>query len=114
MLTDNVRRGRWMLPVLLAVVVLVAGTFFSIVWSQRSQTRYASGFSERAFASLPDGTSSEEVLRLLGPPLQRKEISNGTTVWYYSQGLSKNFDHRALVFDSGGRVINKTAVRIVD
>src|SRR6266850_1069661 len=105
--TDNLRRERWMLPVLLVVLISVAGAFFSIVWSQRPQTRYASGFSERAFASIPVGTSAEEVLRLLGPPLQRKKMSNGTTVWYYSEGLSKNFDHRALVFDSGGRLINK-------
>jgi outer membrane protein assembly factor BamE (lipoprotein component of BamABCDE complex) len=103
-----------MLPVLLVVLVSVAGAFFSIVWSQRSQTRYAPGFTERAFASIPVGASAEEVLRLLGPPLQSKEISNGTTVWYYSEGLSKNFEHRAVVFDNGGRVINKTAVRIVD
>jgi len=74
---------------------------------------YAAGFSEQAFALISIGTTREGVLRLLGPPLQKSETSNGTIVWYYSEGLSKNFEHRAVVFDKAGKV-NKKAVRIMD
>src|SRR2546421_12848814 len=114
MATENVRSGRWVLPVLVALVLLVAGTFFTEVWSTRPQTRYAPGFTERGFASISVGATADEVLRLVGQPLEKKEMSNGTTVWYYSEGLSKNFEHRALVFDKSGRVIDKAAVRIWD
>ena len=99
MATENVRGGRWVLPVLVALVLLTAGTFFYVVWTHRPQTRFAPGFTERGFASISVGATADEVLRLVGPPLSKKETSNGTTVWYYSEGLSKNFEHRALAFD---------------
>src|SRR5207244_3524589 len=83
--------------------------FFYVVRTHRPQTRFAPGFTERGFASISVGATADEVLRLVGPPLKKKEMSDGTTVCYYSEGLSKDFEHRALALDKSGRVVEKTA-----
>src|SRR5262249_11417542 len=108
------RADKWILMLLISLVLATAGTFFSVVWTKRPQTRYAAGFDERTFVSMPLGLTADEVVRRLGPPLQKKEDPDGTAVWYYSEGLSKNFAHRALVIDQSGRLIHKTAWDIWD
>jgi hypothetical protein len=47
----------------------------------------------------------------------KKEITEGKDiriVWYYSEGISKSFAHRAFVFDKSHRAIHKIAVDIRD
>ena len=57
----------------------------SILWPT-IDTRFAPGFSERAFAKVAIGMSEEEVRRLLGPPLGISRYSHYPTMatWCYS------------------------------
>ncbi len=47
-------------------------------------TEYASGYSEVAYRSVHEGMSADEVLRLLGEPVERTQYGNEET-WDYSR-----------------------------
>jgi hypothetical protein len=69
-----------------AIVTLIAVVFlFSF------DTEYAPGYSESAFRTVNIGTTEEEVLRLLGEPLQVRETAPYIW-WLYSDQAQPNFE----------------------
>ncbi len=85
------RRRRGALLAILITPVLMCGWFhltaIDKVSSQLypSDTEYASGFSEEAFATISLGTDSQEVLKRLGQPLSKRMAFDGREYWYYSR-----------------------------
>ena len=53
-------------------------------------TRYAPGYSERGFRGVRRGMSTNEVIRLLGKPLQER-CYNTYSCWEYSEHTKKTF-----------------------
>jgi hypothetical protein len=79
-------------------------------------TQYASGYAEKAFASLKIGTSQSDVRTVLGEPLSTQLFSDRHTVWYYSQPghKSKNYFVRALEFGQDGNLVQRHAEFYLD
>jgi len=106
--------GRWSLPLLVALVVIELAFFGGYLWISRPQTRFASGFSEEGFRNLKLGVAQTEVVRVLGPPLSRREgerlDKTETIVWYYTEPMAKSFKHRALVFDRSQLLIERVSL----
>ena len=72
-------------------------------------TIYATGYLERSFQNLRLGQSQEEVLAILGEPLEMHSNSSGEKFWRYSGRGSKypNYWIRIVVFGPSGRVVKK-------
>jgi hypothetical protein len=79
-------------------------------------TRYAPGFKEETFESLPLGTSEADVRKALGEPLERHVTPDGRRVLAYSQQATgqDNYWVRTLVFDVDGRLVRRVADFYVD
>jgi len=109
---------RWSLPLLVALVILELALFGGYLWITRPQTRFASGFNEKAFRALALGIPQQEVTRVLGSPLATREVErrdkSAVTVWYYTEPLAKSFQHRALIFDRSQMLIEKVSYDIRD
>ena len=76
------------------------------IYSFESETKFAGGFSEKKFAKIKNGMTEDEVMSLLGKPLQRNCHEYGCN-WIYSWkalGHSDHFDLRSIHFDSQGAV----------
>lgn len=73
------------------------------------QTRVAPAFREEVFRSLDWGTTQSQVRKALGPPLGRRDCSDGTVCWDYSTAAASDASHfvRVLVFDSSGRLMRR-------
>lgn len=92
----------------------LANLILPIVYDEK--TRYAPGYSEVAFDALSYGSTEGDVLKALGPPLSRREISGDRVILHYSEQLSQtdNYLVRNLVFDAGGRLIDRRRYFYVD
>ncbi|NOS71920.1 MAG: outer membrane protein assembly factor BamE [Verrucomicrobia bacterium] len=69
-------------------------------------TRYASNYSERAFARIQRGMSRDDVRNLAGQPLEKSTTMRGVETWSYSLPASNsgNFHARFVEFASDGMV----------
>jgi len=109
----NVRRETvvWVWVLLLTVCssvciigacVIAMGVLPSI---PRLNTRYAPGYSERAFMTIEVDDSEERVLDLLGEPLERSAGANNPSreyLWYTKPiGPSENYVLRNIVVQDG-------------
>ena len=76
-------------------------------------TVYAPNFQEDAFRKLGLGVDKQEVIRSLGPPLER-DTCEGLERWRYSQSASdSHYRVRELVFENES-LAEKTAFFLVD
>jgi hypothetical protein len=73
----------------------------------KHDTEYAPGYREEVFSKVALGVTEAEVARLLGPPLQTKQFSDGTTCWYYTRHGERfaSYFVRILKFDQQGILI---------
>ena len=74
----------------------------------RNATRYGAGYSENAFAQIRVGMTQEELLDLLGQPLERVTYPSSWSQmdWKYSQAASRSghFHLRTVRFTPDGKV----------
>ncbi len=72
-------------------------------------TAYAEGYTESGFCSLELGMTREEVVRILGRPLDYEE-SLRRREWSYTKSPSSTSYHvRGVVFDAAGTLVAKRA-----
>lgn len=64
-------------------------------------TVYVENFNEKEFFDIKIGMSREEVLKILGPPLEK---AGGEKYWHYSWYRSGNFLKRVIIFDETNKV----------
>jgi outer membrane protein assembly factor BamE (lipoprotein component of BamABCDE complex) len=79
-------------------------------WLYQSDTAYARGFSEEAFAAISIGSDRQEVLKRLGEPLSKRMAFDGREYWYYSRpGINhQNYWNFIVIVDAkGGHVIER-------
>ena len=85
----------------LAALLLAAffGMAPTIPWTS---TRYAPGFSERAFADVSVGTSVQTVRQSLGEPLSILTNNQGSAWWFYSEPgwFSSGYRKRTIVLSN--------------
>lgn len=93
---------------LLAVCLSVCIVALGVLWGRipRLNTRYAPGYSERAFMAIEVGDSEGRVLDLLGEPLERSaSVYQGhyrEYLWYTKPiGPSENYLLRNIVVKDG-------------
>jgi outer membrane protein assembly factor BamE (lipoprotein component of BamABCDE complex) len=73
-------------------------------------TIYAPRYSEERFRDVRAGQRYEEVLVLLGEPLERRRYGqDGIDYWYYSRHGPRynNYWNKIMIFDHSGRVTKK-------
>ena len=77
------------------------GFLFSLV--SEDSTVYASGYSDRSFRRVHVGMTSNEVVALLGSPLETGALSDeGCVTWLYSNKKRDTSYHvRTIVFQDG-------------
>jgi hypothetical protein len=63
------------------------GVFFGL--ALREDTQYVPGYSDKAFRAVRPGMSSQQVLELLGQPLQRVPLGVLSETWRYSRSPSE-------------------------
>lgn len=80
--------------------------FWRVVWSIDEGTIWAKNFSEEKFSKVKVGMSREDVLALLGNPLNDTNKLNRDRFWYYTRQNSgtSDFDQRWVLFDSNNKV----------
>lgn len=89
----------------------VKGLVFPIVFPD--STVYAPNYKEDAFRKLSLGMSKQDVIRVLGPPLE-KDTCDGLERWRYSGSSSdSHYRVRQLIFKNG-HVVERTAFYLVD
>lgn len=72
------------------------------------ETVYSHGFNEEKWDKIEIGTSSDDVVLLIGEPLSKGTVKSGKPYWYYSKQGPKdtNYRVRIVVFDSNYNVSN--------
>jgi hypothetical protein len=73
-------------------------------------TIYAPGYSENAFRKIGAGQLEEEVLALLGEPLEKKlSPASGHEYWYYSEHGPRyqNFWNKIVIFDPSSERVSR-------
>lgn len=84
-------------------------TLACVLTTGRNATRYATGYSDRAFAEIRPGMTRAEVLGRLGQPLERVGYpsSRPEFEWRYSQAATRSghFHLRAVQFGPDGKVV---------
>ena len=106
---DHSKNARlWAVLLVLSLVTCAAICIVVLnirVIAPRRNTRYAPGYSERAFGTIVVGDSEERVLDLLGEPLERDPSVNDpsrTYLWYAKPiGPSENHLLRNITIKDG-------------
>lgn len=80
--------------------------FYRVVWSIDEGTIWSKNFSEEAFLKVKVGMSMNEVLHLLGKPLDDLTSCLDGCFWYYTRqdAGTSDFDQRWIVFDQSKKV----------
>lgn len=75
----------------------------------KDETRYADGYTEKAFRELAIGSPANDAETKLGEPLLKRQCGDKAICWYYSRpaGPSGNYFVRVLMFDMEGRLTYK-------
>ena len=81
--------------------------FWRVVWSIDEGTVWSPNFSEENFSKVKIGTTSDEVLALIGKPLFTSENCVDGCFWHYTKQDSgtSDFDQRWVIFDSSYKVV---------
>ena len=82
-------------------------TINCLVTTGQHATKYATGYTDRAFAQIHGGMTQDEVLRVLGEPLERATWSSWPEgEWKYSQPATSSgpFHLRSVRFAPDGKV----------
>jgi hypothetical protein len=82
-------------------------------------TEYASGYSDSAFRHVASGMTSQQVVKLLGPPLDQFDVSSRPddltiTTWRYSRSTNDSHFTMRLVQFQDGAVMRKVSEYYVD
>lgn len=81
----------------------IGGVIFPLI--SRTDTRYAPGFSHRAFLKISPGMTTAEVEQRLGPPLKKYVVRRtGEIGWKYSLTPSDASYRIRIIFFQDGRV----------
>ncbi|MBI2519766.1 MAG: outer membrane protein assembly factor BamE [Bdellovibrio sp.] len=85
----------------------VNDAFWRVVWSIDEGTIWAPNFSEENFSKLTKGMTSEEVLSLMGKPLNMSKNCEDICFWNYTKQDSgtSDFDQRWVVFNRDHQVV---------
>lgn len=112
----RLRRRRGALIAILITPVLMFGWYHVTAidkvasWLYPSDTEYARGFSEEAFAAIPLGSDRQGVLKHLGEPLSKRRAHNGREYWYYSRP-GTNYDNYwnfiVILDEKGDKVVER-------
>lgn len=101
------------------VLLLTAGLFVAYFeanllqhaceWTGTTQTEYAPGYTERQFRRVSVGDTQEEVIERLGQPLTQFTPAEAEGFsWVYTASVENNYYwHRAIAFDTSGRVVGR-------
>jgi hypothetical protein len=79
------------------------GWLFSL--GVEEDTNFAAGYSDEAFRALRKGMRSDDVQRLLGPPVSKVGAEGGIDLWRYSWSPSNSTYRERDVFFRDGSVI---------
>lgn len=85
----------------------VSDAFWRVVWAIDEGTIWAENFSEENFDRIKTGMTSNEVLSLLGEPLNSLERCEAECYWYYTKqdAGTSDFDQRLVVLNQSKKVI---------
>jgi hypothetical protein len=81
----------------------IHGWFVSRVlgFGKDEDTEYSRGYSDQAFRTIKVGMTEQEVLAILGPPLERASLGGTRETWRWSRSPgSKSYRVRAVVFEA--------------
>lgn len=80
--------------------------FWRVIWAIDEETIWAENFSEESFEKVKLGMTSDEVLSVMGKPLNDIEKCEGGCFWTYTGHARGNadFDQRWIVFDANNKV----------
>ncbi len=99
----------------LCATTLLAAAVSSACGRSQEETRYAAGFNEEVFTTIPIGVSQSEVIQRLGEPLEKWNHWNDKGIHdrvflAYSKRESLGATHfRVLIFSPDGRLIDREA-----
>jgi len=82
----------------------IHGWFASTVldFGKDEDTEYAPGYSDQAFRTIKVGMTTQEVLAILGPPLEAASLGGTRETWRWSRSPGdKSYRVRAIVFEAG-------------
>ena len=85
----------------------MSDTFACMLTTGQHETRFAAGYTDRAFSEIRPGMTINEVLRILGEPLDRATWTSWPEgEWQYSQPASStgHYHLRTVRFSDDGRV----------
>lgn len=77
-----------------------------LIFLMEDTTIYSPFYSEQAFKLIKKNMTEEEVIKVVGQPLQKQILENNKgELWRYTQGkLDRNFWLRCVKFDSNKKV----------
>ena len=89
------------------------GFLWSLIY--RPSTRFAPGYSWLAFSRVQPGMSRDEVVKLLGEPMEVHDRPNQGTSWRYSKSpTDSHYSLRVVVFSNSGVVMRVAHEYYVD
>ena len=78
----------------------IQGELFAL--AVEDDTEYAPGYSDAGFRHIDQGMSTNEVTRVLGPPLSKAALEGDHETWRYSRSPHDgNYRIRAILFERG-------------
>jgi outer membrane protein assembly factor BamE (lipoprotein component of BamABCDE complex) len=90
----------------------LSGLAFTMVASDT--TEYSKQYSDEGFRRVRVGMTEEQVLRDVGPPLEKFDTKEGSSGWRYSRSCSDgNYRIRVVLFRDG-RVVERIAEAYFD
>lgn len=85
--------------------ILSQENFLSFIFEE--ETIYSENFNKKKWGEIKTGTSSDDIVLLVGEPLSKDTVENGKLYWYYSKQGPKNTNYRVriVIFDSNNNVL---------
>ena len=98
--TMKIRWFDWVAIAVVCAPVVLWALLTLFMWFRCGPTYYASGFTEAKFATLREGMSTDEVLGIIGPPLETFRQRDGRILWMYSRrdDVTCNYEMRGVYF----------------
>lgn len=86
----------------------LSDSYLTLLTTGQNATRYGPGYSDRQLAGVRIGMSREEVLTILGEPLERYSYMESNQCWRFSLPASPSghYHNRSVSFSQDGRVID--------
>ena len=94
----------------------VNDAFWRVVWAIDEGTIWAENFSEEKFKKVKVGMTMEQVVSLLGQPLNSSERCENGCSWSYTKqdSGSSDYDQRRIFFDKNRLVIEVRKTFFID